>query len=177
MTQEMGRPMRLAVGIAALALAAAGPVSADAAEPVTAASVVTFSRDVAPIVFKNCAACHRTGEVGPMPLTSFLEVRPWARAIRLAVESRTMPPWLADPAYGDFSNDPRLSSRDVETITRWIDAGAPEGSRADLPALPPLPDPAARVPFGPEIMNGYFEYTLDGQDLRRSPARSGAARP
>ncbi|HET9271494.1 MAG TPA: hypothetical protein VFO31_25125, partial [Vicinamibacterales bacterium] len=77
----------------ALILSVAGSASAQ---------TLTFSKDVAPIVFTKCASCHRPGEVAPMSLTSFKEVRPWAGAIREKVASRVMPPWHADRAYGAF---------------------------------------------------------------------------
>ena len=100
----------------------------------------TFSKDVAPIVFAKCVSCHRADGIGPMPLTSFAEARPWVRAIRAAVSSRTMPPWLADGERGMFANDARLSTDEVETMVRWIDSEAPEGDRRDLPSLPKLAD-------------------------------------
>jgi hypothetical protein len=106
--------------------------------PLAAAEAVTFTKDVAPILYERCVSCHRNGEVAPMALTSFAEVRPWIRAIRLAVVSKSMPPWLADGPHGVYSNDPRLSDAQIDTIVRWVDAGAPEGNPASLPALPPL---------------------------------------
>jgi hypothetical protein len=95
-----------------------------------------FSNDVAPILFKHCVECHRAGEAAPMPLTSYKEVRPWAKAIRDRVVARTMPVWLADPHYGTFRNDPRLSQIEIDTIARWVACGAPEGDAKDTPALP-----------------------------------------
>ena len=97
---------------------------------------VTFNRDVAPIVFQNCAGCHREGQVAPMSLLSYKEVRPWARSIREKVVSREMPPWLADPRYGEFLNDCRLSQKDIDTIVSWVDGGVPEGDPRDLPQPP-----------------------------------------
>ena len=97
---------------------------------------VTFSRDVAPIINKNCASCHRPGEVAPMSLLSFKEVRPWAKSIREKVVQRQMPPWFADPHIGDFSNDARLSQKEIETIVAWVDAGATEGDPRELPPTP-----------------------------------------
>src|SRR5205814_389889 len=96
----------------------------------------TFSKDVAPILYQNCTNCHRTGEIGPMPLVSFNDARPWAKAIATRVTDGTMPPWHADPAHGQFSNDRRLSAMERDTILKWASAGAPEGNRADLPAPP-----------------------------------------
>ena len=95
-----------------------------------------FSKDVAPILFRHCVECHRVGEVAPMALTSYKEVRPWAKAIRDRVVARTMPVWLADPHYGSFRNDPRLSETEIDTIARWVSSGAPEGDTMDTPALP-----------------------------------------
>ncbi|PYT11950.1 MAG: thiol-disulfide isomerase [Acidobacteria bacterium] len=99
-------------------------------------SKATFSKDVAPIVFQRCAGCHRPGEVAPMPLNTYKEVRPWAKAIKERVVARTMPPWLADPEHGSFRNDRRLSQSEIDTIVNWVAAGAPEGDPRELPALP-----------------------------------------
>jgi hypothetical protein len=96
----------------------------------------TFTKDVAPILYKNCVACHRPGEIAPMSLIDYQSARPWAKAIRAAVISRKMPPWFADPRHGEFANDSRLAQSDIETITAWIDAGAPEGNPRDLPPPP-----------------------------------------
>jgi hypothetical protein len=97
---------------------------------------VTYAKDVAPILNKNCVTCHRPGEVAPMSLMSYREVRPWAKAIREQVAKRVMPPWFADSRYGDFSNDCRLSEKEINTIQAWVEAGAPEGDRRDLPPTP-----------------------------------------
>ncbi len=97
---------------------------------------VNFNRDVAPILQKNCMHCHRPGEIGPMSLLTYKDVRPWARSIREVVRERSMPPWLADPRYGEFSNDRRLSQKDIETIDAWVVGGAPEGAPEDLPPNP-----------------------------------------
>jgi hypothetical protein len=75
----------------------------------SAAPAVTFTKDVAPILQKNCQVCHRPGEIGPMAFMSYKDVRPWAKAIRQATVAREMPPWFASPTHGDFSNDARLS--------------------------------------------------------------------
>ena len=96
----------------------------------------TFSKDVAPILYKNCTSCHRAGEIGPMPLVSFSDARPWAKAIAARVSDRTMPPWHADPAHGQFLNDRRLSDTDRDTIVKWASNGAPEGRKADMPTPP-----------------------------------------
>jgi hypothetical protein len=102
------------------------------------AAGVTFTKDVAPIVFNKCANCHRPGEVAPMPLTSYQEVRPWAKAIREEVVERNMPPWFANPHTSTlkFRNDRRLTQEEINTITAWVDAGAPKGDDKDLPPFP-----------------------------------------
>ena len=97
---------------------------------------ITFNKDIAPILFEKCAECHRPGEVAPMSLLSYKDARPWARSIKEKVASRVMPPWLADPAYGHFSNDRSLTQKQIDTIISWVDAGAPEGNPNDLPPVP-----------------------------------------
>jgi hypothetical protein len=102
--------------------------------------IVTFNKDVAPILYKNCAECHRAGEIAPMSLITYKEARPWARSIKEKVLVREMPPWHADPRHGQFLNDRRLSQQDVDTIVAWVDQGAKEGEPGDLPAPPKYPD-------------------------------------
>jgi hypothetical protein len=103
-------------------------------------STPTFSRDVAPILYAKCVNCHRAGEVGPMPLITFKDVRPWARAIQQKTITRAMPPWGADPHYGKFRNDRSLTDQQIATIAAWADGGAPEGNPVDLPTLPRFVD-------------------------------------
>jgi mono/diheme cytochrome c family protein len=101
---------------------------------------VTFTRDIAPIFFKNCAECHRPGEGAPFSALSFKDVRPWAKSIREKVLSRQMPPWHADPHYGDFKNNRALTQQEIETVVRWVDDGAQEGDSKDLPPAPSFTD-------------------------------------
>ena len=103
-----------------------------------AATSPTFNKDVAPIVFNNCVSCHRPNQIAPMSLMSYEEVRPWARAIKNKVSKREMPPWFADPRFGEFRNDPRLTDTQIQTIAAWADTGAPEGDTpltAELPTI------------------------------------------
>jgi len=97
---------------------------------------VTFNKDVASILYNNCAVCHRPDDIAPMSLLTYKEVRPWARSIKEKVVNRQMPPWSPDPAYGEFSNDHRLAQKDVDTIAAWVDQGAKEGAAKDLPKTP-----------------------------------------
>jgi len=106
-----------------------------AASP-TPTSVVTFNKDVAPILNRNCANCHRPGEIGPMSLLSYKDARPWAKSIKEKVISRTMPPWFADPNHGTFANDRRLSDKEIATLVSWVDGGMKEGDAKDLPPAP-----------------------------------------
>src|SRR5579872_2314716 len=94
----------------------------------------TYDRDVLPVLQKNCQSCHRAGEVAPMSFMSYQETRPWAKAIKAAVLSKKMPPWFADPKYGHFQNDRRLTDTEVATLVNWADGGAPEGDAKDKPA-------------------------------------------
>jgi hypothetical protein len=142
----------------ALSIALIGRSSADGGPG--AEKIVTFNKDVAPILFKSCADCHRPGEAAPMSLLSYKDARPWAKSIREKVITKQMPPWHADPHYGDFSNDRRLSSAEIETITAWVDSGAREGDPKDLPATPPMAE-GWRLGKPDMILQMPEEFTLD----------------
>jgi hypothetical protein len=131
----------------------------------------TFSADVAPIMYAKCVACHRPGEVAPMSLITFKDVRPWAGSIREKVMSRAMPPWHADRQYGTFRNEQSLTPAEIDTIVKWANAGAPEGDPARMPVLPKFPEgwqigtpdvvfemlTAYSIPAKGEIPYQYFE--------------------
>ena len=123
----------MSMRVALRSLVAAGFVLAAGS---SAAAAPTFSKDVAPILYKNCVECHRPSAMAPMSLMTFEDARPWARAIKQKVVRREMPPWGADPTVGKFSNDVSLSQADIDTISAWVDAGAAEGNRAELPKAP-----------------------------------------
>src|SRR5262245_6274022 len=99
---------------------------------------VTFSKDVAPIFYRECVQCHRPNDLAPMSLLTYKEARPWARSIREKVITKQMPPWHADSHYGDFANDRRLSQLEIDTITAWVDQGANEGDPKNLPSPPEM---------------------------------------
>jgi hypothetical protein len=101
---------------------------------------VTFTSDVAPIVFEHCLTCHRPGEVAPMSLSTYEEARPWAKAIKEKVSSRAMPPWFANPDHGTFGNDATLSESEIATIVAWVDQGVKQGNPDNLPPLPVFSD-------------------------------------
>ncbi len=110
-------------------LLASGALFAQPAAP-------TFSHDVAPIIYQNCAICHHTGGSGPFPLITYQEVKKHARQIAAVARSRYMPPWLPAPGYGDFMGERRLTRAQIDTIAAWVRAGAPEGNPAESPVPP-----------------------------------------
>ena len=126
------RFLKFSLLAAAVLVCARGAFAADAPP--------TFSKDVAPIFFSHCAECHRPTMYAPMSLTTYEDARPWARSIKQKVTARQMPPWGADAPAGTFKNDPSLSQREIDTISAWVDAGAPKGDEADLPKVPQFAD-------------------------------------
>jgi hypothetical protein len=145
-------------------LAVAAPVmAADTPTP-------TFSKDVAPIFQKKCQDCHQPNSIGPMSLITFQEARPWVRSIKERVATRQMPPWHIDRSVGvqKFKNDISLTDEQVDTIVRWVDAGAPQGDPKDLPAPKPLVTDnewqGVRDGFGkPDLVVKSSEYTMPAQ--------------
>ncbi len=117
--------------IGAFMAAYPGPVSGQHSD-----GLVTFTRDVAPILQDKCQVCHREGSIGPRPWTSYEEVRPFAALIKHRVVTRQMPPWPLDKTVGiqEFKNDISLSEEEIRTIAEWVDSGAPMGDPADMPA-------------------------------------------
>jgi hypothetical protein len=132
--------MKQAALIALLGAAVAASV-VSVSRPVTAASeTVTFSEQVAPIIFNNCTTCHRPGENAPFALMNYADARPRGARIAAVVKSRQMPPWKADPSDFAFHGDRRLTDADIATIDRWVAAGMPEGDPSKLPKMPAFTD-------------------------------------
>jgi hypothetical protein len=119
------------VGVVCMLLLVSGPTVTTTSE-----NNVTFTKDVAPIFYKNCTGCHRPGEIAPMSLLTYNDARPWAKSIREKVANREMPPWHADPKYGEWRNDRRISQEAINTILAWVNNGAKEGDPKDLPPMP-----------------------------------------
>ena len=119
-------------------LSADGTVRAH--DPIT--TQVTFDREIRAILASRCASCHIAGGSAPMPLTTYEEVRPWARAMKEQVLSRRMPKWHAARGFGAFLNDPSLTPLELGLIAAWVDGGLPKGSGA--PSAPPARVAAAR---------------------------------
>ena len=122
---------------AALVVAAAAGLAAPSLATAQEGSrAITFSKDVAPIVQQNCQICHQPGQIGPMSLITYQDVRRYSRRIKDLVVNREMPPYQYDTDVGvqHLQNDWRLSEAEIQTIADWVDAGSPEGNPADLPA-------------------------------------------
>jgi hypothetical protein len=128
---------------------------------------ITYSKDVAPILNKNCVVCHRPNDVAPMSLMTYDEVLPFGPMIRESVSQRKMPPWHADPGVGDFMNDARLSSAEIATIDGWVKGGMKKGDPKDMPPAPVLeqgwhikPDVVFTIPEFPvpKTMQDDYEY-------------------
>ena len=103
---------------------------------VEANGAVTYNKDIAPIFNAHCVECHRSGEIGPFTLDSYSAVLGWEDTILEVIDNLRMPPWNANPEFGHFQNDPRLSESQVELIKQWVAGGMPEGAAEDLPAPP-----------------------------------------
>jgi len=121
---------------------------------------VTFNKDVASILYKNCAECHKPNDIAPMSLISYKEVRPWARSIKEKVLTREMPPWSPDPKYGQFRNDHRLSDKDIATIVAWVDGGAKEGDATDLTPAPAFASGGWVLGKPDQVFSMKAEYTI-----------------
>src|SRR5262249_19488934 len=117
------RYLLAAVALCALPALGASRLAAQAPAAASGPQATTFSKDVAPILYKNCTNCHRPGEIAPMSLLTYKDARPWAKSIATRVANGTMPPWHADPAYGHFLNDRSLNTADKATIAKWVATG------------------------------------------------------
>ena len=128
------------------------------------ARVVTFHKDVLPLLQKNCQSCHRPGQIGPFSMLTYKEARPWAKAINAAVVSRKMPPWMADPQYGHFDNDRSLKQAEIDTIVAWVDGGATAGDPNDAPA--PVQWPAGSWQIQPDVSVDLPPYPVPAHGIR-----------
>lgn len=100
---------------------------------------VTFTKDIAPIIYNNCTTCHRPGEIGPFSMTNYNEIAPWAPMIKYVTSIHYMPPWKADPTYSRFQGERFLTQEQIDLIASWADNGAPYGNAAEEPSLPEFP--------------------------------------
>jgi hypothetical protein len=173
-TRKSTHFVAIPIVVAALIAILAGRTMAGgdtAGNAVATTGQATFAKDVAPILQEKCQTCHRDGSIAPMPLISYQDVRPWARAIRQRVLLRSMPPWFIDRSVGiqHFSNDISLSDQQIATIVKWVDAGAPLGDPKDMPAPKVFEDDGgwqlAKV-FGrqPDLILEAPDYTVKTHD-------------
>lgn len=132
------------------------------------APAVTFNKDIAPVLWKNCAACHRPGEVAPFSLLTYKDAAKRADQLVEATASRVMPPWKAEPGHGEFKNERRLTAAELELLAAWAKAGAPEGEAKDLPPAPTFPDGwALGKPDLVVKMPAPIEVPAEGRDIFR----------
>ncbi len=150
---------------------------------------ITFSKHIAPILNRRCVECHRDGEIGPFPLTSYKEIEGWSETIQEVVAAGRMPPWFADPKHGHFVNDNRMSAEEKRLLDTWVDNGSPEGDPTDLPEPPEFvkgwrigePDAVYRLPEPysvPAEGTVDYKYFLIEPDLKEDVwVTSAEARP
>jgi len=127
-------------GIAAAIVTVAAVLGVRAQSGTAPTRDVTFSEDVAPIIFNNCTSCHRPGEAAPFALQSYADVRPRGRLIAASTRARQMPPWKADTGDFAFQGDRRLSDAQIDVIERWVNGGMLQGDPAKMPPLPRFTD-------------------------------------
>ncbi|PYS02590.1 MAG: hypothetical protein DMG12_13720, partial [Acidobacteria bacterium] len=164
-----------AAGLALLATATIATALAMTATAATAQQAaptqaqVTFTKDVAPILYRSCVRCHRPDEIAPMSLLTYNDARPWARAIKERVLKREMPPWFLDKTIGiqKYQNDPSLTDEEIATIAKWVDGGALQGNPADMPPMPALEDLSTWRIGKPDLVIQYptFRVPAHGADL------------
>ena len=171
-----GRHVRWSVAPAVAAMAALALAGNATAQSEGGASV-TYSREVSRVMQENCQICHQPGQIGPMSLMTYQQVRRYARRIRDLVANREMPPYHYDADVGiqELDGDWRLSQADINTVIAWVDAGTPEGDPADLPAPRDFPDMSEwrlAADFGqPDhvIKSAAWDVPANGQDLWWEP--------
>ncbi len=153
-------------------------------------SVVTFNRDVAPIVFRHCSPCHRPGEAAPFHLVSYGDFKRRAKRIGEAVTRRSMPPWMPAAGLVEFEGERRLSDAEIDLIQRWIREGTPEGNEVDRPPAPTaaagwslgkpdlvvkMQEPFVVPPIGPDIYRNFIANAglAEGKWVRGVHVRTG----
>ncbi len=129
---------------------------------------VTYAKHIAPILQRSCQNCHRPDGAGPMPLTTYEEVRPWARSIKartgIGPKAGVMPPWYVERNIGiqEYKNDPSLTELEIAMIAKWADSGAPLGNRADMPPAREFADDRKWIIGTPDIIVKLPEITVKG---------------
>jgi hypothetical protein len=138
------------------------PAAASAQGSAQRSAAPTFAKDVAPILYRSCVNCHRPGQIAPMSLLTYESARPWVRSIKDRVSRREMPPWHVDKTVGirEYKDDPSLSDREIDTIVRWVDGGAPMGNVADMPKMPTFASDDAWTIGTPDLIVSAPKYTV-----------------
>jgi hypothetical protein len=140
------------LGIAATTLSGVAAITLLPHDPIS--TKVTWEGEIKRLVEARCVSCHSEGGRAPMPLTTYEEARPWARAIREEVLTRRMPKWHVVRGYGDFTNDPSLSPFEVALFAAWADGGAPRVLPAVRPTVGPTFRPGENPAVGPTFRSG-----------------------
>ena len=167
----MRRPL-LPILTSAAVLTAVVWLSATTGGPLAQASPserVTFSEHIAPILYDNCVTCHRPGEAAPFSLISYEDAYKRAKLMARVTTSRYMPPWHAEPGFGDFLDERRLTEAQIDQIAAWVKQGTPRGDARKMPKLPVFtdgwqlgkPDLVLEMPEA-------FEVPADGPDIYRN---------
>ncbi|MDQ1474011.1 MAG: hypothetical protein QOJ99_5491 [Bryobacterales bacterium] len=130
---------------------------------------VTFSEQIAPIIYNNCTKCHRSGQVAPFTLASYEDVKRHAPTIAVVTQSGYMPPWKANASWAPFRDERRLTADQISLIQQWVAAGMPQGDPAKTPALPVFPDGwQLGTPDLILEMPTAFQVPADGPDIYRN---------
>jgi hypothetical protein len=162
------RSAALTLGAIAIGVAAASTI-VRAQQGRTTEGQTTFTKDVAPILYRSCVRCHRPGEIAPMSLLTYSDARPWAQSIKQRISKREMPPWFLDKTIGiqKYKNDPSLRDDEIATIVKWVDGGAVQGNPADMPAVPSFDDMTTWRIGTPDLIVKYpsFKMPATGPDL------------
>lgn len=161
---KAGRRELLAGAVLAAVLPGLAACGAGDRPPTSTAlpDTVTYAEHVAPILYEECAPCHRSGGPAPFPLDRYAQARGYAPRIVELVESHTMPPWLPEPGGAPFAGERRLTERQIALVRRWVAQGAPRGNPADAPSPPERPG-------GWEL--GEPDLVLEMPEAYRVPAR------
>ena len=152
--------MRLRITFALLFAAAVSPAGAQS---------VTWSENIAPIIYNNCTNCHRPGQVSALPLQSYDDVRRRASTVLQTVQARFMPPWKPEPGWVAYRNERRLTPDQIALITKWMDDGMPRGDQSKEPPAPVFND--SWLLGTPDLvleMPAAFNVPADGPDIYRN---------
>lgn len=163
------RNLLLAVGLLCCGGYQELPAADARSKPSDDAGKVTYTRDIAPLMFKHCASCHRPGEVAPFPLLTYGHVKKRGQLIAAVTHDRQMPPWKGHADHGPFVGERRLSDSQIALIANWVAAGMPEGNPQDLPPTPQFSDGwKLGTPDIVLTMPEAFEIPAEGADIYRN---------